>query len=90
MSSFNQMMAATLIGPAGHSATKPVGRALGTGHDPAPIPLLLTVDTTARGSGATERCHHVMMVRVKVRKKNSILKQLFSSLRSLEISSCCL
>ena len=84
------MMAATLIGPAGHSATKPVGRVPGTGHDPAPIPLLLTVDTTARGSGATERCPHVMMVRVKVRKKNSILKQLFSSLRSLEISSCCL
>ena len=62
------MMAATLIGPAGHSATKPVGRVPGTGHDPAPILLLLTVDTTARGSGATERCHHVMMVRVKVRR----------------------
>ena len=73
VSSFNQMMAATLIGPAGHSATKPVERVPGTGHDPAPIPLLLTVDTTARGSGATERCHHVMMVRVKVRKV-SLLK----------------
>lgn len=90
------MMAATLIGPAGHSATKPVGRVPGTGHDPAPIPLLLTVDTTARGSGATERCPHVMMVRVKVRKvsllieSETFLKHLFSSLRSLEISSCCI
>lgn len=67
------MMAVTLIGPAGHSVTKPVGRVPGTGHDPAPIPLLPTVDTTARGLGATERCHHVMMVRVKVRKV-SLLK----------------
>lgn len=65
---FSQMMAATLIGPAGHSAIRPVGRVRGTEHEPAPIPLLLTEDTTARGLGATEKFLHVMTVRAKVRK----------------------
>ena len=62
------MTVATLIGRAGHSATRPVGKARGTGQDPAPIPRLVTVDTIARGLGATRRCLHVMMDLAKVRK----------------------
>ena len=61
-------MVDTLIGPAGHSATRPAETARNTEHDHAPIPRQLTVDMIARGLGTTEKCLTVTRDLVKVRK----------------------
>ena len=62
------MTVATLIGPGGHSATRPVETARSTAHDHAQIPRQLTAAMTALGLGVIRKCPFVMMDLARVRK----------------------